>query len=77
MGEPATELLLGLPQLEVTWLAKDHWWGDAMRMARQHGITIYDASYIAVAKTSNAVLCSLDRDQLNVAKKEGLAPLSV
>ena len=71
------QLLLLLPELEVTWLPKDQWWAEALRIARQREVTIYDAAYIAVAKVEKTNFCSLDEKQLSAAKKEGLTPMPV
>ena len=71
------ELLLRLPELEVTWLPKDQWWTEALRIARQREVTIYDAAYLAVAKVEKINFCSLDEKQLLAAEKEGLALLAI
>jgi predicted nucleic acid-binding protein len=76
MDNHAHALLVGLPGLEVTWISKANWWKEALRMAHQHSITIYDAAYIAVATFSDAVFCSLDKNQILAAKKEGLRLLT-
>jgi predicted nucleic acid-binding protein len=73
---PSSNLLIQLPNLEVTWLEKSEWWEDAIRMARKQNVTIYDAAYMAVAKQSGAILCSLDQKQLSAAQLEGIAVLS-
>jgi predicted nucleic acid-binding protein len=71
------ELLLRLPDLEVTWVPKKQWWAEALRIARQREVTIYDAAYIAVAKTEKTNFCSLDEKQLLAAKNERLLLLTL
>jgi predicted nucleic acid-binding protein len=43
-------------------------WTDTLALARQHGLTLYDAAYLELAVRENLPLASLDK-QLKVAAK--------
>lgn len=45
---------------------------DALRIALEHGITVYDSLYIALALSRGGNLLTLDRAQANVAAKLGV-----
>jgi predicted nucleic acid-binding protein len=45
---------------------------DSFRIAKEHNLASYDATYIAVAKRLNGSLASRDPKQLDVAKKCGI-----
>jgi predicted nucleic acid-binding protein len=48
---------------------------DTLNMARQHGISVYDAAYLELASRRGAALGSLDRTLRSVAKKLGVPVL--
>jgi predicted nucleic acid-binding protein len=69
--EAQLEALEGLP-------LQDSGRGDGRlvtRLARQHGLTSYDAAYLAVAVENELPLASLDRALRAAAKAEGVALL--
>jgi predicted nucleic acid-binding protein len=39
-----------------------HIWGDTLRLADQHGLTVYDATYLELALRMALPLATLDRD---------------
>ncbi|MEM3607030.1 MAG: type II toxin-antitoxin system VapC family toxin, partial [Candidatus Bathyarchaeia archaeon] len=41
----------------------------ALEISVNHGITIYDSLYLALAINKGANLCSLDEKQIKIAKK--------
>jgi predicted nucleic acid-binding protein len=45
----------------------------ALRLAEQHGLTVYDAAYLDLAIDVDAELATLDRDLALAAAAEGLA----
>jgi predicted nucleic acid-binding protein len=45
----------------------------ALRLAEQHGLTVYDAAYLDLAIDVDAELATLDRDLARAAAAEGLA----
>ena len=47
----------------------------AMMLAREHGLTFYDALYLELTLRRQAVLVSLDADLLRAAQAEGAAAL--
>ncbi len=47
----------------------------AMTLAREHGLTFYDALYLELTLRRQAVLVSLDADLLRAARAEGAAAL--
>ena len=47
-------------------------WDAAMRLARRHQLTVYDASYLELAIRSRVQLATLDGALLRAAAKEGV-----
>ena len=45
---------------------------DAMSLANRHALSFYDASYLALARTENALLATLDRSLSRAARAEGV-----
>jgi predicted nucleic acid-binding protein len=45
---------------------------DILRIARQHRLTVYDASYLELAKRKNAALATLDTELIRAANAEGV-----
>ena len=50
-------------------------WLRVVDIARRHGLTVYDASYLALALDRNASLATLDRALAQAAAAEGVQPL--
>lgn len=46
---------------------------DVLRLARTHGLTIYDALYLELALRGRAALLTLDRALARAARAEGVA----
>ncbi len=46
--------------------------GTVLRLARQHGLTVYDALYVELAIRKGAVLATLDRAMAKAAQAEGV-----
>jgi predicted nucleic acid-binding protein len=44
-----------------------------LRLCNEYNLTSYDAAYLELAERKNAVLCTLDYDLMNAAKKHGVA----
>jgi predicted nucleic acid-binding protein len=54
---------------------RKHTWGRTLDLADQHGLTVYDATYLELALRLALPLASLDEDLRNAARHEGLALL--
>lgn len=48
---------------------------ETLRLARKHLLSVYDAAYLALAKSERASLATLDRDLEKAAKSEGITLL--
>lgn len=49
---------------------------EALRMALEHRITVYDAIYLALAKEKNVPLLTLDEKQAQTARKLGIETIN-
>lgn len=49
---------------------------EALRMALEHRITVYDALYLALAKEKNIPLLTLDEKQAQTARKLGIETIN-
>ena len=47
-------------------------WGDAWSLARRHGLTVYDASYLSLAISRDVSLLSLDDALVQAAGKRAV-----
>ena len=47
-----------------------------MRLARQHGLTIYDAAYLELASRTGLTLATLDQALAAAARAEGVKVLA-
>jgi predicted nucleic acid-binding protein len=47
--------------------------GETLRLAREHGLTIYDAAYLELSKRQGAVLATFDDALIRAAKREKVA----
>ncbi len=54
-----------------------HAWGATARLASQHGLTLYDAAYLELARRAGLPLATLDRELRVAARAEGVALLGV
>ena len=45
---------------------------DILRLARQHRLTVYDASYLELALRKNTPLATLDAELIHAARAEGV-----
>ncbi len=43
-----------------------------MALARKHGLTVYDASYLELAQRESLVLATLDKDLIRAARAENI-----
>ena len=50
--------------------------GETMALARQYGLTIYDAAYLELAMRRGAILATNDLDLAKAARAAGVALLS-
>ncbi|MEO7223982.1 MAG: type II toxin-antitoxin system VapC family toxin [Devosia sp.] len=50
-------------------------WGGTYRLAKDEGLTVYDATYLELALRLGAQLATLDRDLANAARRRGLTVL--
>lgn len=70
-----------LAQLETLAITCDeacvkHCWGRSLALADQHGLTLYDATYLELALRRRLPLATLDQKLRRAAEAEGLAPLT-
>lgn len=49
---------------------------ETLQMARKHGLSVYDAAYLALALHEGLQLSTLDRDLESAARAEGVALLA-
>ena len=54
----------------------DHAWGATKALAREHGLTLYDAAYLELALRLRRPLASCDAALIGAAKARGLQTLS-
>lgn len=52
-------------------------WGESLRLAEVHRLTLYDAAYLELAIRRGYPLASLDKELCSAAKAEGLAVLGI
>jgi predicted nucleic acid-binding protein len=50
-------------------------WGDVIRVATEHRLTVYDAAYLELAERTGLPLASLDGDLRMAALAAGVVPL--
>lgn len=73
------ESLSDLDQLLIVTDAETeaHVWGDALRLADKHRLTVYDATYLELALRGALPLATLDQDLRAAARKERVALLGI
>ncbi len=54
-----------------------HAWGKTLDLARQEGLTLYDAAYLELSMRAGASLASFDRDLVAAARRRGVDVLTV
>ena len=54
-----------------------HAWGETLRLAERHGVTVYDAAYLELALRRNLALATLDRQLRTAAAKDGVELLGM
>ena len=65
-------VLAALP-IEVDSLSAPRVWGAASDLAEEHGITIYDASYLELAVRTGLPLATLDHALVRAAESAGIS----
>ncbi len=70
----ALDVVLSLP-IEIDPDTVRHVAGQTAGIARQYGLTIYDAAYLELAMRRGATLATSDSDLAKAAKKAGVAVL--
>jgi predicted nucleic acid-binding protein len=50
-------------------------WSDTLALAESHGLTLYDAAYVELARRRSLPLASLDRDMLAACRALGVLTL--
>jgi predicted nucleic acid-binding protein len=54
-----------------------HAWGETLRLAERHGLTIYDAAYLELALRRKTALATLDRQLPAAAVSSGVELLGM
>jgi predicted nucleic acid-binding protein len=54
-----------------------HAWGATLRLAERHGLTLYDATYLELAKRQGLPLATLDAELRTAAKGESVPLLGL
>lgn len=75
LAEDTRDFLTDLAALPIEIAAPDPG-GDALRFARRHRLTFYDAAYLDLAIRLDATLATLDKDLLKAARSEGVRVLA-
>ena len=68
----ATLADLALLPISVDAETERHAWGATVRLAHQHGLTVYDAAYLELAQRRGLPLVTVDDELRSAAKTEGL-----
>jgi predicted nucleic acid-binding protein len=71
-GQIALEKMADIPTSEDDGASSD----DVMSLARTHGLTVYDAAYLELAKRRGATLATLDGKLASAATREGIAVIA-
>lgn len=71
----AQDSLKRLRRLAVQRVGADAILDDALQLAIKLGITVYDASYLAVARVANAQIVTADAPLVQAARAEGIPAL--
>lgn len=71
-GQVALEKMANIPVTKDDGAS----WTDVMSLARAHGLTVYDAAYLELAKRRGAALATLDGKLASAATREGIAVIA-
>ena len=63
--------------IEVDVQCEPEAWLGTLLLADRHGLTVYDAAYLEIAKRKKIALATLDRDLRQAAESEGIELLGV
>jgi predicted nucleic acid-binding protein len=71
-----------LPELTLLPIHLDpntdrHAWEETLRLAERHGLTVYDAAYLALALRRKIALATLDRELQTAAANNGVELLGM
>jgi predicted nucleic acid-binding protein len=61
--------------LEIDYVGSDEVFVRVLPLAREHGLTVYDALYLELAQRRGLKLASFDRDLITAAKNVGVEVL--
>ncbi|HVY35195.1 MAG TPA: type II toxin-antitoxin system VapC family toxin [Caulobacteraceae bacterium] len=73
----ATLADLALLPLQLDPETDQHAWGATARLAARHGLTLYDAAYLELARRKDIPLATLDRELRAAALAEGVPLLGL
>lgn len=73
----ATLADLALLPIQLDTETDQHAWGAIAHLANRHGLTLYDAAYLELARRREAPLATLDRDLRAAAAVEGVRLLGM
>ena len=65
--------MIGALPLQTDRHGSDHVWSTSVDLATAHGLSLYDATYLELAKRMRLPLATLDARLAEAAKKEGIA----
>ncbi|HSK11524.1 MAG TPA: type II toxin-antitoxin system VapC family toxin [Vicinamibacterales bacterium] len=71
----ALHVVLSLLPIEIDPTTSAHVAGETMGLARQYGLTLYDAAYLELAMRRGATLATGDAELARAAKKAGVGVL--
>jgi predicted nucleic acid-binding protein len=74
-ADRSLERLARLP-IAIDYKTSDHAWGATKALAREHGLTLYDAAYLELALRQQRPLASCDAALIRAARATGLDVLS-
>ena len=73
----ATLADLALLPIRLDSETDQHAWGATARLATRHGLTLYDAAYLELARRKDTPIATLDRELRAAAAAEGVPLLGV
>jgi predicted nucleic acid-binding protein len=73
----ATLADLALLPIQLDAETDQHAWGATARLAARHGLTLYDAAYLELARRRDLPLATLDRELRAAALAEGVPLLGM
>ena len=66
---------LAIIELNTDYMSGAKYAAKIWQLGNDYNLTAYDAAYLELAERKNAILCTLDVDLLNAAKKHGVKTL--